>query len=84
MENSLRHVALTGIRSGSFPKMLKMFIETDPRRTNLLTKELQGQWIVESATTGDGHPLDIPSPSTLSIFNSTIDCIGESKHVKLM
>ncbi len=73
MENSLRHEALTGIRSGSFPKMLKMFIETDPRRTNLLPKELQGQWIVESATTGDGHPLDIPSPSTLSIFNSTID-----------
>ncbi len=72
-DNSQRQQTVASLRSGSFPKMLKMLVETDPRRANLLPKEWKGKWVVESATTGDGSPLDIPSPSTLSIFNSTID-----------
>lgn len=33
-ENSLRQEAVASLRSGSFPKMLKMLFETDPRRAN--------------------------------------------------
>ena len=72
-ENSLRYQAVKSLRSGSFPKMLKMLVETDPRRAKLLPQEWKGQWIVESATTGEGSPLDIAKGSTLSISNSTLD-----------
>lgn len=72
-DNSVRQEAVASLRSGSFPKMLKMLVETDPRRANLLPQEWKGTWVVEIATTGDGSPLDIAKGSTLSIFNSTID-----------
>ena len=72
-ENSLRQEAVASLRSGSFPKMLKMLVETDPRRANLLPQEWKGTWVVESATTGDGSPIDIANGSTLSISNSTLD-----------
>ncbi|MFN8741515.1 MAG: hypothetical protein ACK5YR_16440, partial [Pirellula sp.] len=58
-ENSLRQEAVASLRSGSFPKMLKMLVETDPRRANLLPQEWKGTWVVENATTGDGSPIDI-------------------------
>ncbi len=72
-ENSLRYQAVKSLRSGSFPKMLKMLVETDPRRANLLPQEWKGTWVVESATTGDGSPVDIANGSKLSISNSTLD-----------
>ncbi len=72
-ENSLHQEAVASLRSGSFPKMLKMLVETDPRRAKLLPQEWKGTWVVESATTGDGSALDIAKGSTLSISNSTLD-----------
>ncbi|MFN7845068.1 MAG: hypothetical protein ACK5N9_25380 [Pirellula sp.] len=72
-ENSLRQEAVASLRSGSFPKMLKMLVETDPRRANLLPQEWKGTWVVENATTGDGSPIDIADGSKLSISNSTLD-----------
>lgn len=72
-DNSVRQEAVASLRSGSFPKMLKMLVETDPRRANLLPQEWKGTWVVESATVGDGSPLDFTKGSKLSIFNSTID-----------
>ncbi|MFM2219832.1 MAG: hypothetical protein RL240_4150, partial [Planctomycetota bacterium] len=72
-ENLLRQQAVTSLRSGSFPKMLKMLVETDPRRANLLPQEWKGKWLVESATNGDGSLLDVAKGSKLSISNSTLD-----------